>query len=67
MAEHFVLAGRLIGTDEGWVDCVCGWHHYGTVVESREEGERHMRMAEQSAQSNAEIDALEAALASEKE
>jgi len=40
--EHFVLAGRLIGADEGWVDCVCGWHFSGTVKESREQGEKHL-------------------------
>lgn len=42
-SEHFILKGRLVGTDDGWADCVCGWHYEGTVKGSIEEGERHLK------------------------
>jgi len=29
--EHFILKGRLVGTDQGWADCTCGWHIEGTL------------------------------------
>lgn len=41
--KHFILAGRLVGEDDGWVDCVCGWHFQGTIKASHEAGEEHMR------------------------
>lgn len=43
MGEHFILKGRLVGTDEGWADCICGWHYEGTVKGSIEAGERHLK------------------------
>lgn len=41
--KHLVLVGRLVGTDEGWVDCTCGWHFEGTIQAARSVGEEHMK------------------------
>jgi hypothetical protein len=40
----FVLTGRIVGMDDAaWADCTCGWHYEGTLVQSREAAERHMK------------------------
>lgn len=40
--EHFILIGRLVGTDEGWADCICGWHYEGLVDDTRKAGDEHL-------------------------
>jgi|KBSMisStandDraft_5_1062788.scaffolds.fasta_scaffold88252_2 hypothetical protein len=43
--KHFLMYGRLIGENDAWVSCACGWEESASVRDIKMVGELHLNQA----------------------